>query len=275
MKMKRLDFAKRTFSQAALLAGMALIAFGSLLSSCGDDDGDNGNIKGDAKSLIIGEWGEVKTESYRYDEGLVRTWPGYRNGKEAAWIFGENGYFQYAVYASQGDAEGTYSISGNNLRIKCGYWDNPNFTVLKLDKDSLIVRQPYEDTEYDYEIYYYKRLSFYGEGDGSDLDAEARNFVGTWSYNNHYWYFAPDGKLYVSKDEHVNQENYIAQKEWSYDAETRTLATSMFWEDVYPGTNYTWGNYNYSWTVLVVEDNFWTGKCLYADGEAATFERVE
>lgn len=49
----------------------------------------------------------------------------------------------------------------------------------------------------------------------------------------------------------------------------------MFWEDVYPGTNYTWGNYNYSWTVLVVEDNFWTDKCLYADGEAATFERVE
>ena len=186
-------------------------------------------------------------------------------------FFGENGKFVYAVY----DSKGSYKISGNNLQIECYYWDDPNFTILKLDKDSLIVRHSYPDSEYDYQITYYKRLSFYSEDNSSNLDAEAQKFVGTWSFNRFFWYFAPDGKLYISQNEDVNQENYITEKEWSYDPVTRTMATTVFWNDINPTENYTWGNYNYSWSVLVKEDDFWTGKCLYASGNAATFKKVK
>ena len=69
MKMKRLDFAKRTFSLAALFAGMALIAFGSLLSSCGDDDGDNGSITLDTAVVNGTVSGDVKTYIIVANEG--------------------------------------------------------------------------------------------------------------------------------------------------------------------------------------------------------------
>lgn len=269
--MEKFKVLTKAFNHATLFAGMTLFLMCSLLSSCSDDDNDDSGIKGNAESLIIGEWGEVKEESFRNDEGLVSRHPGYKNGKETAWSFGENGKFAYAVY----DSKGSYKISGNNLQIECYYWDDPNFTILKLDKDSLIVRHSYPDSEYDYQITYYKRLSFYSEDNSSNLDAEAQKFVGTWSFNRFFWYFAPDGKLYISQNEDVNQENYITEKEWSYDPVTRTMATTVFWNDINPTENYTWGNYNYSWSVLVKEDDFWTGKCLYASGNAATFKKVK
>lgn len=240
------------------------------LISCSSDSDDEDVSQDRTTSMLIGEWANTKTESYDNQDNLVRTSRGWKSD-EAAWIFGEDGYFCQAVY----DIEGSFTLSGNRIKIN-GTRAEGSYEIRKLTSDSLVVWHKYHDTEYSYQLSYFERLSFYDEDTNGTVGKDAMKFVGTWyDGGKHYWYFAKNGNLYISKKEHVNTQNYITKQSWSYDASTNTLATTARWEDVWESTNYTWGNFAYSWTVLAFDNNFWTGENLYASKSVTTFTKIE
>lgn len=266
--MKKLQVVSNAF-QAIVLCVLMSVCMTSL-TSCSDDDDVDASVPQNAASMLIGEWAEIKEESYNSKDELVNTSPGWKSD-EAAWIFGENGYFCYGVYGSKG----SYTLSGNKLTLNRTEAEG-SYEVRKLTKDTLVVWHKYPDTEYSYQITYFARLSFYDDGSEPSASGETAKFVGTWhDGGSHYWYFAKNGDLYIGKDKNINNKNYITKQSWSYDSATKTLATTAHWNDIWDGTNYTWGNFVYTWTVLVLEDNFWTGQKLYASKDVSTFTKVE
>lgn len=236
------------------------------LISCSSDSFDD-DVSLKTANMLIGEWAELKQESYNSQDELVHVYSGWKED-EAAWIFGKNEYFCYGVY----NTEGSYTFVNNTINIK-ETEAKGSYSVLKLTEDSLVVWRDYADTEYSYQIEYFYRISL--DDTEVKVNEDALKFVGTWFDQYCYWYFAPSGNVYVSKEKHINRKNYITKQSWSYDSKTRTLATTVHWNDLNSGTNYTWGNYVHSWTVLTFEDTFWTGKSLYASGKTMTFTKVD
>lgn len=227
--------------------------------SCGSDDEDGGITT----NRLLGEWAEMKTESYDSQNNLVRTSSGWKSD-QAAWVFGENGYFYYGVYGTKG----SYTLSGNKIKIT-GTETEGSFEIRELTDSTLVVWHKYPDEEYSYQITYFERLSINEEG---TIDEDAMKFVGTWfDGNKYYWYFAKNGDVYVSEKKNINSKNYITKKSWAYDASTNTIATTVSCKEL--------GNridsFTYSWTVLVFSNDFWTGKKLYGKEGAVTFTKVE
>lgn len=264
--MKKLAFIFEEIKTTVLF--LLVSTFTVTFASCSKDDNEDG-LPEHAGKLIIGEWARIRSEGYDEQGELVYTSP-VSDGDEATWIFGENNYFYYCLYPS----EGSYKLSDNQLILE-GTWAEGIYNIERLTKDELVVSHEYPDNEYSYEIDYFERLSFYDDSD-SEISADAMKFVGTWyDGGKHFWYFAKNGDLYVGKDENINNKNYITKKLWSYDPDTKTLATTAHWNDIWPTPNYTWGNFDYVWLVLVYEDNFWTGQDFYAGKGTTTFTRVE
>lgn len=245
-----------------------------LLGSCTDEsfveNEKNVDVPKNADKMLIGEWAEIKTESYNWKNELIQT--SFGDSKKVKWIFAENGYF----YDEDNEEKGSYIFSNKKIVLN-GNEEEKTYNVQKLTKDSLVVlhRYKYEEGEKSHRIIRYSRLSIYDDSD-VELSEEQMKFVGKWSDGgSHYWYFLKNGDLLVGKDKDINQGNYITKQSWSYDPLTRTMATNAHWRDVWGTDNYTYGNFVYAWTVLVSENDFWTGLAMYANKTAVTFTKVE
>lgn len=116
----------------------------------------------------------------------------------------------------------------------------------------------------------------------STLDEESVKFVGTWEMTNtksstRLYQFREDGNVYYAKESDYESRDKIREKlgpskygekgQWTYDAETRVLSTTLSSSPVYGCGSI--------FEVLSVADDFWTAKQV--SGESSwtwTFTRV-
>lgn len=89
-------------------------------------------------------------------------------------------------------------------------------------------------------------------------DNKAKLFIGEWysgEAGGGTWIFYEDGKCF-----HKSPMGFESTGYWSYDSETKILATTV-------------DSWNFS--ISVISDKFWTGTHLAGSGKTYTFGRVE
>ena len=131
-----------------LLFLCCLVMAALTLPSCSSDDGEGGTVippggqggqggtgSTSYESLIIGEWGQVLLE-YKYFNDITKTSDGHLKGNAAYWTFGHDSYFKHV----NSEVPGTYSLQGDKLTTNWTAGGSTDFTILKLDKDSLVVK---------------------------------------------------------------------------------------------------------------------------------------
>lgn len=236
-----------------------------------DDNHTNGSVN---SNMLYGEWGLCRTEGYLNDGKLVFA-RNNSNSNQTYYIFQPENYFCYVAYNS----EGTFSLNGQVLKINEYYTDNATFTILKLDKDSLIIREPYPDTEYDIQIQRFKRLSYY-EGSDVEISDEMKQFLGTWTTTNskgtrYLYQFREDGIVYFANlqyggsvtNENIGPGMYGSKGTWVYDSSSKILATTLVSSPV--------SDLGSVFEVLTFTDDFWTGRISHGSNVYIyTFTRV-
>lgn len=226
------------------------------------DTDENGDVTGFLLNFV-GEWHETITEYYHYGKCETKT-------KDSDnWMFCKNKTF-YSINGTLG-GNGKWSWNGNILRTS---WTGgaEECSIIKLNKDSLILRRIYNKT--DYYIHRFARTSTQ-----SDLNTEKQKFVGKWICRNYLWNFSQNGKLYIIKDADTEKERCVTEKEWAYSPATETIVTTVHENNV-PDDLYIFTGYdlNYSWNVTSFDNNSWTGKTIGAvenKDKEMTFYKIE
>ena len=231
----------------------------SALHSCSSDDGEGGSVippggQGGSgndtyESLIIGEWGQVLIE-YIYSNSKTETTDGYLKGNAAYWTFGQNNYFKH----TNSEVPGTYTIQGNKLNTNWVSGGSTDHTILKLDKDSLVVKRQFTEidgTDIEYVIQHMKRLTPYGDEEedeeGGDVAVSTDIFAGEWqetreeyykshgeelSYSNKntksVWLMNSDGRFYHIEDPNGSSGNTSGS--WKHDGSALIVNASAMWE---------------------------------------------
>lgn len=138
-----------------------LLSFSVLnLTSCNDDNDDESGNSGNSHhdiSLLYSTWEEVKQESYKNGQIVPDHW---RKSKQ--WTFKSDNSMTLSYSTISRIEEGTYEFKNNQLLLYYDWYgiDETNICdILKLTVDSLIWKDPYPDTEYDYQILYLKRVN--------------------------------------------------------------------------------------------------------------------
>lgn len=248
--------------------------FCSCFSSCSDDKGDE--IENNSNKLV-GRWilEERFVEDWRESEPYVVT-----PSRDLYLTFYDDGTVDVddaslLGYAAYGDSY-SYSVLSNQL-VLTDMSSSYQVEIRALTDDYLEIY--YAESRYDDAgkfHYHYETVKL--RKDEDSVSGEAEKFIGTWNFiydskyyayykNYDYWYFMSNGKVYVSDESEEIQNNYLARGTWSYDSETKTLATTVSLPSA---------DNMFTWNILVFENSFWTAIPLYlTSGISVTFEKVE
>lgn len=154
-------FTMKTMDALKMCILYFLLSFCALnLTACSDDDnddenGNSGNSHYDI-SLLYSTWEEVKQESYKNGQIVPDYWR-----KSKRWTFKSNKSMTLSYSTISRIEEGTYDLKNNQLTLYYDWYgmdEVKTCDILKLTEDSLIWKEPYTDTEYDYQILYLKKL---------------------------------------------------------------------------------------------------------------------
>lgn len=240
------------------LAFICLVTFTTM--SCSNDDdlsSESGSVGN--KSMIYGSWREVACESYK-NEVCVRK---------------DKYDYEYYCYAFRKDGSllrwpnwdpdrvstgGTFDWESNN-QISLGWYaygsweERSKNTILKLTDDSLVWREPYPDTEYDYQICHFSRISSEYDDPFNETIVDSysgnvkqivskytdiRPFVGCWTTNNtDYYHFFSDKTSGYYDNKHSNNTSGI----WNYNSDTQLFGMTN------PAT---------TWQIVVVGIDAWS-----------------
>ena len=217
--------------------------------------------------LFGGEWKETKEEFYQSENQLSFS----SSNPKTVWLMDGSGGF-FCIDNPDGSTSmnggGTWTRKGGSLTIATTDIYEPQWTVLRLSADSFVVTDMYIcDFSY-YSVCSFKRLST-----ASEIEEAKKQFVGKWHLDDgdsradeSYWYFAPDGKLYVGNGDFVSSSNNYCQGYWSYAPQTNILATTIHYDDlpegVLPDSHYN--SVSYMWKVTSLPRNgYWQGEALY------------
>ena len=194
-----------------LLFLCCLVMAALTLPSCSSDDGEGGTVippggqggqggtgSTSYESLIIGEWGQVLLE-YKYFNDITKTSDGHLKGNAAYWTFGHDSYFKHV----NSEVPGTYSLQGDKLTTNWTAGGSTDFTILKLDKDSLVVKLLFNGEygiDIEYVIQHMKRLTPYSDEDedGGDAVVNTDIFAGEWQETREECYMSYGDELAYS-----------------------------------------------------------------------------
>lgn len=263
----------------------SLISFVFLLSllfiSCDKENSQDNSPKSKEFSLLLGEWQRDKAEGYK-NGSMVKTHSGFSG---VFLIFKSSGEYINKYYAGFKNYKGFFKIKKKTLTLDVEFLDSRNeiesYTeeceILELTDEKLVIKSPYEDTEYDYQIEYYSRVRAYDTD--FKMSEDAKSIVGVWriaNFGNYkYWYFSEEGYVYVGDSKDVGPFKNHRVKTWSFDDDTRILTTTLTWSNLSGGgENYTYGNYTYAWKMLNMTDKSMSGQALFGKESVYTFERL-
>lgn len=184
-----------------LLFLCCLIMAALALHSCSSDDGEGGSVippggqggQGGSginayESLIIGEWAKI-TEEIGLPNGETTILNG--NPNSAYWTFRNDKKFKQSV------SSGKFGLHGNTLTTILEYKyanDTSSYAILKIDRDSLVVKYTWTEEEYadiTYTIYHMKRLTPYFDGSEEREGGDTGNpglFGGEWQETKEEFY---------------------------------------------------------------------------------------
>ena len=140
----------------------SLIPFVFLLSllfiSCDKENSQDNSPKSKEFSLLLGEWQRDKAEGYK-NGSMVKTHSGFSG---VFLIFKSSGEYINKYYAGFKNYKGSFKIKKKTLTLDVEFLDSRNeiesYTeeceILELTDEKLVIKSPYEDTEYDYQIEY-------------------------------------------------------------------------------------------------------------------------
>lgn len=230
---------KHLFFTAALFFSLAFISCGSS-SEVDDLEKPTSKEENTETSFLWGEWYRVYLNEYMYDGTLVKSYKdNYISSPKnyPSYVFlPNNKLYEHNSRYSPYNAE--YKLNNGFLRLTVNYGNSYHFDdsyeIIKIDVDSLVLKQKYEDTEYDYEVYAYYHMKKYEGNPNLKLSDEEKYFLGNWETDvkgdsYHYWQIYDDGTFYVSEKSEDNAPNPYYNNGgglWTYNATTMTFSTS-------------------------------------------------
>ena len=263
-----------------LFALQLLLGFSALLSSC-DKESSNDTPKSKEYSLLLGEWKLEKTEGYLREGTFVKGHP----GKTGAYlVFKSNGEYLNQYYSTFNNYKGTFKLKNNTLTLNVEFLNTHKETesytdvcsIIELTDDNLVFKEPYEDSEYDYELKYFSRIRAYNQN--FKLSEEGKRIVGVWKIanmdNNNYWCFSEEGFVYIASTMEAGPLNNRVVQTWNYDDDSRILTTTVTWSNLSKLENYTYGNFTYAWKLLNISNDSMSGQALFGKEQVYTFKRI-
>ncbi len=134
------------------------------LSSCNDDDEEDDNSSRE-KTLLLGTWQGIDEKFYNGD-----SMDEVRDISSLTYTFyDDNTMTRIDPKSSHGYGEGTYSISGNTLKMtytviyqttgERAWTEKKTVQISEISESKLVWNDPYEDYEYDYSIATFEKVN--------------------------------------------------------------------------------------------------------------------
>lgn len=138
-----------------MLLLLATISISSSLVACGDDDDDEPG-GGSIPALLCGSWEPSYVECWKNGEMVDTKYP------NEIWIFNQDGTLVWKE--SDRSFSGKIVVKDNRIvgtmhKANGDWWANLNEGIITLTESDLVLKSPYPDWEYDYQMIYLTRVT--------------------------------------------------------------------------------------------------------------------